>query len=216
MVETFYGVLGVAPDADDQTIVRAYRDRAKDCHPDVSDSPDATAQFKRLTTAKEVLVDETERARYDRLGHEAYVSQCVECSGWTVEGESSAAAGGTSTSSAARTARAYAGSSTTSGGADVSRQSTTPSGGGTATAYYRPGQRMRPDAAGTVDGILDRLQAVGAWAVVDVALLLSAFATAGLILAWGSASAVSFVFAAGLVVTAIAAATLHLSVRAYT
>lgn len=216
MVETFYGVLGVAPDADDQTIVRAYRDKAKDCHPDVSDSPDATAQFKRLTTAKEVLVDEAERARYDSLGHEAYVSQRVECSGWTAESGGSGPTGTAGTSSAARAARAYARNTTASTSADVSRQSRTPSGGGTATAYYRPGERMRPDATGTVDRVVGALQAVGAWAVVDVALLLSALATAALVLAWGAGSAVSLLFAAGLVVTALAAATLHFSVRAYT
>ncbi|MEF8883245.1 MAG: hypothetical protein V5A34_12065, partial [Halapricum sp.] len=42
-------------------------------HPDVSDDPDATRQFKRLTVARDTLLDDDERARYDDLGHEVYL-----------------------------------------------------------------------------------------------------------------------------------------------
>jgi curved DNA-binding protein CbpA len=73
MTETFYDVLGVAEDATTDEIESAYRERLKQAHPDVSDSDDAERATKSLIEARDVLVDETERARYDRLGHAAYV-----------------------------------------------------------------------------------------------------------------------------------------------
>ena len=73
MTETFYDVLGVAEDATTEEIQSAYRDRLKDVHPDVNDDDDAGQTTRRLVEARDVLVDETERARYDRLGHDAYV-----------------------------------------------------------------------------------------------------------------------------------------------
>lgn len=73
MAETYYELLDVSPDATTEEIEDAYRERLKDTHPDVSDAADAEDQTKRLIEAKEVLTDEAERARYDRLGHDAYV-----------------------------------------------------------------------------------------------------------------------------------------------
>ena len=74
MAETYYERLGVAEDATMADIKRAYRERLKQTHPDVSDDADAGDRTKRLIEAKEVLTDEEERARYDRLGHDQYVS----------------------------------------------------------------------------------------------------------------------------------------------
>jgi len=82
MSGTLYGVLGVGPDADDGAIRAAYRERVKDHHPDVSSAPDATERFKRVTTAKETLLDPKERSRYDRLGHAAYVDTHGDPSLW--------------------------------------------------------------------------------------------------------------------------------------
>lgn len=73
MGETYYEVLGVSPDASQEEIEAAYRDRVLETHPDQNDDPDAAEAFDRVTTAEEVLSDEAERARYDRLGHDAYV-----------------------------------------------------------------------------------------------------------------------------------------------
>jgi len=73
MAESYYGVLDVAPDASAEEIQSAYRERVKATHPDVSDDPDAGERFKRVVRAEEVLGDESERATYDSLGHEAYV-----------------------------------------------------------------------------------------------------------------------------------------------
>jgi curved DNA-binding protein CbpA len=88
MAPTFYGVLGVGPDADADAIEMGYRERVTEVHPDVNDDADADAQFRRLTTAKETLLDAEERARYDRLGHASYVRHHVTCSAWesTVSG----------------------------------------------------------------------------------------------------------------------------------
>ncbi|SEN96682.1 DnaJ domain-containing protein [Halorientalis persicus] len=78
---TFYDVLDVSPDASREEIQAAYREKAKETHPDVSDHPDAETQFKRVTRAKEVLTDPDERARYDRLGHRQY----VRGAGWAAD-----------------------------------------------------------------------------------------------------------------------------------
>jgi curved DNA-binding protein CbpA len=82
MALTFHGVLGVGPDADAEEIECGYRERVTDVHPDVNDDADADAQFKRLQTARDTLLDDDERARYDRLGHASYVRHHVSCSAW--------------------------------------------------------------------------------------------------------------------------------------
>lgn len=104
MGETFYTVLGVSSDADDGAVRRAYRRAVKECHPDVSDDPAASERFKRLTTARDVLLDADERKTYDRLGHAAYVDQHVDTSVWEAEqGEQSTTAEQTTTTSTQRT-----------------------------------------------------------------------------------------------------------------
>lgn len=70
--ETFYERLGVDTDASEADVERAYRERVKQCHPDVSDHPDARERLRRVNRARAVLTDATERARYDRLGHVEY------------------------------------------------------------------------------------------------------------------------------------------------
>ncbi len=72
-MEDFYELLGVSANAGADEIDRAWRERVRRYHPDVNDDTRATAQFKTLQTAHEVLTDESERAAYDRLGHETYV-----------------------------------------------------------------------------------------------------------------------------------------------
>lgn len=96
MQETFYAALGVDPDADDATVRTAYREAVKEHHPDVSDDPGAEQRFKRLTTARDVLLDPDERARYDRIGHEAYVADHLEAPTWsgTAPGGAAGQAGG--------------------------------------------------------------------------------------------------------------------------
>jgi len=72
MTEDFYDVLGVSRDADEDEIKRAYRKKASEYHPDVSDDPDAEEKFKKVKKAKEVLTDEEKRQAYDQMGHERF------------------------------------------------------------------------------------------------------------------------------------------------
>jgi len=85
MAETFYSVLGVESDADTEAIRNAYRAQVKETHPDVSDDDDAADTFKRLTAARDVLIDEASRRRYDRVGHAVYVRDHLDNSAWSVE-----------------------------------------------------------------------------------------------------------------------------------
>ncbi len=73
MTEDFYDVLGVGRDASEEEINRAYREKVREYHPDVSDDPDAEEKFKKAKTAKEVLTDEEKRQMYDQVGHERFV-----------------------------------------------------------------------------------------------------------------------------------------------
>lgn len=73
MGESYYDVLGVDSDATSEEIRSAYRERVLETHPDHNDDPDAADQFARVATAESVITDASERARYDRLGHDAYV-----------------------------------------------------------------------------------------------------------------------------------------------
>jgi len=72
MSEDFYEVLGVSRDADEEAIQRAYRKKAAEYHPDVSDDPDAEEKFKKIKKAKEVLTDDETRRMYDQLGHDRF------------------------------------------------------------------------------------------------------------------------------------------------
>lgn len=64
--ESYYDLLGVDPDASTTEIKAAYRKKAKQHHPDISDHPDAEKIFKTLTTAKETLTNPKKRKQYDR------------------------------------------------------------------------------------------------------------------------------------------------------
>lgn len=62
----YYRMLGVAPEATSDDIVRAYRRAARDLHPDTSRDPDAVERFRALSTAYDVLRDPAKRKAYDR------------------------------------------------------------------------------------------------------------------------------------------------------
>jgi molecular chaperone DnaJ len=66
-----YEVLGVARDADETTIKKAFRKLARELHPDVNaHDPDAEDKFKEAAEAYEILNDPERRATYDRYGHD--------------------------------------------------------------------------------------------------------------------------------------------------
>src|SRR2546423_13199717 len=63
-----YGVLGVARDAPDEEIKRAYRQLARELHPDVNADPEAERRFKQITAAYQTLSDPAKRRQYDLFG----------------------------------------------------------------------------------------------------------------------------------------------------
>ena len=69
----YYETLGVSRGADAAEIKKAYRQKAKELHPDRnSDNPRAEEQFKEANEAYEVLRDAEKKAAYDRFGHAAF------------------------------------------------------------------------------------------------------------------------------------------------
>lgn len=73
MSKDYYETLGVARDADDATIKKAYRKLAMKYHPDRNpDNKEAEEKFKEIGEAYEVLSDADKRAAYDRMGHDAF------------------------------------------------------------------------------------------------------------------------------------------------
>src|SRR5690242_20506710 len=66
----YYDVLGVPRSAGDTEIKKAFRQLARELHPDVSDAPDAEERFKEVVEAYEVLSNSERREVYDRYGHE--------------------------------------------------------------------------------------------------------------------------------------------------
>lgn len=66
--KNYYAIMGLARDASQGEIKRAYRQLARKYHPDVSKDPDAENRFKELGEAYAVLKDLEKRAAYDALG----------------------------------------------------------------------------------------------------------------------------------------------------
>lgn len=64
----YYKTMGVARDATQDEIKRAYRKLARKYHPDVTDDPAGEKRFKEIGEAYAVLKDPEKRAAYDQLG----------------------------------------------------------------------------------------------------------------------------------------------------
>src|SRR5213076_216395 len=65
----YYELLGVARDASETEIKRAFRRLARELHPDISEAPDAQERFREVVEAYEALSKPETRELYDRFGH---------------------------------------------------------------------------------------------------------------------------------------------------
>ena len=71
-----YEVLGVAREAGEADVKKAFRVLARELHPDVNNhDPDAEEKFKEAAEAYEILSDPERRATYDRYGFEGLESR---------------------------------------------------------------------------------------------------------------------------------------------
>jgi len=153
MAETYYERLGVSPDASADEIETAYREKLKETHPDVSDESDAQERTQRLIEAKDVLTDEKERSRYDRLGHQKYVS--LERQEADTGGAGGEASGRTATDDGptkgpgsthgASTSSASAAGSTATGNASATGGATAGSTGGASSTTFSGGEAGSAD-----------------------------------------------------------------------
>ena len=65
----YYEVLGVQRSASPDEMKTAFRNLARQFHPDVNKAPDAEDRFKEINEAYAILSDTEKRAAYDRYGH---------------------------------------------------------------------------------------------------------------------------------------------------
>ena len=69
MARDYYEVLGVNRNAGEDEIKKAFRQKAKQYHPDTNpDNPTAEARFKEVNEAYEILSDDEKRSAYNRYG----------------------------------------------------------------------------------------------------------------------------------------------------
>ena len=70
--EDIYAIMGVEKDANEATIIKAYRSLARKWHPDRNrgSEKEAEATFAKIAEAYEILLDEEKREVFDRLGRD--------------------------------------------------------------------------------------------------------------------------------------------------
>ncbi len=68
----YYKILGVSKNATKEEIKKAYKKLAKQYHPDLNKSADATEKFKEINEAASVLGDDDKRKQYDQFGADAF------------------------------------------------------------------------------------------------------------------------------------------------
>jgi DnaJ-class molecular chaperone len=74
-IKDYYQILGVSKSASEADIKKAYRNLAREHHPDMvkdSDKEASEKKFKEINEAYQVLSDTQKRKQYDQFGHQAY------------------------------------------------------------------------------------------------------------------------------------------------
>ncbi|MEW6713175.1 MAG: DnaJ domain-containing protein, partial [Candidatus Riflebacteria bacterium] len=61
----YYEVLGVPKNADEAELKKAFRNLARQYHPDVNKNEDAVEKFKEINEAYQILSDQQKRSAYD-------------------------------------------------------------------------------------------------------------------------------------------------------
>ncbi|MBV6631641.1 MAG: J domain-containing protein [Alphaproteobacteria bacterium] len=117
--EGHYKALDVLPTASNEEVKRAFRQRARDLHPDRNPGKDTTAAFQRVTAAYEVLKDPDKRREYDAEGVRRSQAKS-QTSARSTGGSSSSSASATGTKTRTSTSRGA------SGGTDTRRKYTPP------------------------------------------------------------------------------------------
>ena len=69
ITNNYYDILGVDQNADQETIKKVYRQKAKEFHPDKGGDE---TMFKKISEAYEVLVDEGKRNEYDNRNNNPF------------------------------------------------------------------------------------------------------------------------------------------------
>lgn len=90
----YYEALGIARDASEADIKKAYRKLAHQYHPDVSKEADAEARFKEIAEAYQTLKDPEKRAAYDQLGRHPQGEDIKPPPGWQPQGAAAGSDGG--------------------------------------------------------------------------------------------------------------------------
>ena len=65
-MENYYDLLGLNQSATEAEIRKAYRELARQFHPDINPDPDSADKFKVMTEGYNLLTDEKSRKKYDR------------------------------------------------------------------------------------------------------------------------------------------------------
>jgi molecular chaperone DnaJ len=71
----YYDTLGIAQNATEEEVRKAFRRKALEYHPDRNKDPGASEKFQEVNEAYQVLTDPQRRAQYDRFGHAGVGSQ---------------------------------------------------------------------------------------------------------------------------------------------
>jgi DnaJ-class molecular chaperone len=75
MLPDYYKIFGLKKSASKDEIKKRYRQLAKEFHPDVNKSPDATAKMQEILEAYYILGDDEAKYRYDRQYEQIYELQ---------------------------------------------------------------------------------------------------------------------------------------------